>query len=59
MSDSYKAFWQYMHKKSADKFNAGNGVFFPGAFVTVVFHIVSNRITIHTDDAMVGCMFQA
>ena len=54
MSDSDKAFWQYMHKKSSDKFNTWNGVFFPGSFITVIFRIVSNGIIIHTDDAVVA-----
>ena len=54
MSDSDKAFWQHMHKKPADKFNSCDGVFFPDSFVTVIFHIVSNGIFIHTDDAVVA-----
>ena len=43
-----------MHKKPADKFNSCDGVFFPDSFVTVIFHIVSNGIFIHTDDAVVA-----
>ena len=42
-----------MHKKSADKFNAGNGKFFPLTFLAVIFHIVGNGILIHANDTMV------
>ena len=43
-----------MHKKATDKFNAGYGIFFPFAFLTVIFHIVSNGIFVHTDDTMIA-----
>ena len=43
-----------MHKKTADKFDTGNGMFLPTAFFSVVFHIVGNGIIIHTDDAMIA-----
>ena len=42
-----------MHKKATDKFNAGYGIFFPFAFLTVIFNIVGNGIRIHTDDTMI------
>ena len=54
MPDSDKAFWRHMHKKSADKFNAGNGKFLPFTFFVVVFDIVSNCIFIHAYDTMVA-----
>ena len=54
MPDSYKAFWRHMHKKPADKLNAGNGIFFPSAFFTVVFYVVGDCIFIHADNAMVA-----
>ena len=54
MPDSDKAFGRYMHKKPADKFDAGNGKFFPPAFFAVILHIVGNRIFIHADDTMVA-----
>ena len=43
-----------MHKKSSDKFNSGNGVFFPLTFFTVIFYRVSNGIFIHADDSMIA-----
>ena len=54
MSDSDKTLWWNVHKKSADKFNTGNGKFLPVAFFSVVFDIVSNCIFIHADDTMVA-----
>ena len=54
MPDSDKAFWWYMHKKSANEFNTGNGKFFPIAFFAIIFHIISNRGIVHTDDAVVA-----
>ena len=54
MSDSDKSFWQHMHKKSSDKFNTWNSVFFPSTFVVVIFYIISNRIFIHADDAVIA-----
>ena len=53
MPDSDKAFGRYMHKKAADKFDTGNGIFLPPAFFPVIFHIVGNGILIHTDNTMV------
>ena len=43
-----------MHKKSADEFNTGNGKFFPIAFFAIIFHIISNGILIHADEAMIA-----
>ena len=43
-----------MHKESANKFNARNGVFSPFAFFTIILHIVGNSIFIHADDPMVA-----
>ena len=43
-----------MHKETADKFNAGNGKFFPLTFFPVIFHIISNRGIVHTDDVVVA-----
>ena len=54
MSDSDKTFGWYMHKKPADKFNTGNGKFFPLTFFPIVFHIVGNSILVHTDDTMIA-----
>lgn len=42
-----------MHQESANKLNAGDGMFFPPAFFPVIFHIVGNGILIHTDNTMV------
>ena len=42
-----------MHKKTTNKFNAGDSKLFPLTFLTVVFHMVCNCIFIHTDDTMV------
>ena len=53
MPDSHKAFGRYMHKETADKFNAGNGKFFPFSFISVILHMVSNSIFIHADDTVV------
>ena len=39
-----------MHKKPADKFNAGNGKFFPLTFFPVIFYIVGDSIFIHADE---------
>ena len=54
MPDSDKAFWWYMHKKSANEFNTGNGKFFPIAFFAIIFHIISNGILIHADEAVIA-----
>ena len=54
MSDSDKTLWWNVHKKSADKFNTGNGKFRPLTFFTIVFHIVGNSIFVHTDNAVVA-----
>ena len=54
MPDSDKTLGRHMHKKPTDKFNAGNGIFFPFAFFAVVFHIVGNGIFVHTNDTMVA-----
>ena len=43
-----------MHKKSADKFNAGNGKFFPLTFFPVIFYIVGDSIFIHADNTVVA-----
>ena len=43
-----------MHKKSADKFNAGNGKFFPLTFFSVIFYIVGDSIFIHADNTVVA-----
>ena len=43
-----------MHKKSADKFNAGDGKLFPFSLFTVVFDVVGNRIFVHADDTVVA-----
>ena len=43
-----------MHKETADKFNAGNGKFFPLTFFPVVFYIVGNGIFIHADNTVVA-----
>ena len=53
MPDSDKAFWRHMHKKTADKFNARNGMFLPPAFFTVILYIEGNSILIHADDTVV------
>lgn len=42
-----------MHQESANKLNAGDGMFFPPAFFPVIFHIVGSGILIHTDNTMV------
>ena len=54
MPDSDKAFGRYMHKKAADKFDTGNGIFLPPTFFPVVFHVVGNSILVHTDDTMIA-----
>ena len=54
MSDSDKTLWWNVHKKSADKFNSGNGKFLPLTFFTIVFHIVGNSIFIHADNTVVA-----
>ena len=54
MPDSHKAFRGHMHKKPADKFNAGNGKFFPLTFLPVIFYIVGNSAFIHADNTMVA-----
>ena len=43
-----------MHKKSADKFNAGNGKFFPLTFFPVIFYMVGDSIFIHADNPVVA-----
>ena len=43
-----------MHKKSADKFNAGNGKFFPLTFSPVIFYIEGDSIFIHADNTVVA-----
>lgn len=42
-----------MHQEPANKFNAGDGIFFPLTFLAVIFHIVGNGILIHVNDTMV------
>ena len=42
-----------MHKKTADKFNASKGKSLPTAFFTIILHIESNSILVHTDNSMV------
>ena len=54
MPDSDKAFRRYMHKKAADKFDAGYGTLFPITFFTVVFHIVGDSIFIHAVNTVVA-----
>ena len=54
MSNSYEALWRHMHKKSADKFDSGNGIFFPFTFFTIILHIVSNSIFVHANDTMIA-----
>ena len=43
-----------MHKKPADKFDSGNGIFFPFTFFTIILHIVSNSIFVHVNDTMIA-----
>ena len=43
-----------MHKKAADKFDTGNGIFLPPAFFPIVFHIVGNGILVHADNTMIA-----
>ena len=54
MSDSDKAFWWYMHKKSADEFNSGNRMLLPSAFFTIIFYIITDSIFIHTDESVIA-----
>ena len=54
VADSDKAFRRHMHKKPTDKFNAGDGIFFPLAFFSVILHIVGNSIFVHADNSMVA-----
>ena len=42
-----------MHKESANKFYSGNGEFFPFTSFTIIFHIVSNGIFVHANDAVI------
>ena len=53
MPDSDKAFGRYMHKKTANEFYAGNGIFFPFTFFAVIFHVVCDHFFVYADDAMV------
>ena len=43
-----------MHKKTADKFNAGNSMFLPPAFFPVILHIEGHSILVHTNDTMIA-----
>ena len=54
MPDSDKAFRRHMHQETTNKFNAGNGKFFPLPFFPVIFYIVGNSIFVHTDNAVVA-----
>ena len=54
MSDSDKAFWWYMHKKSADEFNSGNRMLLPSAFFTIIFYIITDSIFVHTDESVIA-----
>ena len=54
MPDSDKAFGRHMHKKPADKFNAGDGKRFPLAFFPVILHIEGHSILVHTNDTMIA-----
>ena len=53
MPDSDKTLRRHMHQEPANKFNAGDSVFFPLTFLTVIFYIVGNGILIHANDTMV------
>jgi hypothetical protein len=53
MPDSDKTLRRHMHQEPTNEFNAGDGMFFPPAFIPVIFHIVGNGIVIHAHDTMV------
>ena len=43
-----------MHQEPTNEFNAGDGMFFPPAFIPVIFHIVGNGILVHADNTMIA-----
>ena len=54
MSNFYEALWWHMHKKPADEFDSGNGIFFPFAVFSIILYIVSNSIFVHANDTMIA-----
>ena len=42
-----------MHQETTNKFNTRKGELLPSAFFTIILHIESNSILVHTDNSMV------